>query len=862
MLLSRSILLILSLVFAGTIVAQKREKMDFMLQAYLSWDHAPDAEVDLYIHGPAEGVANAVRAEGGRVKMSMDKLVSVRMPVDRVRALAQYPAVQSFEFSFEKGQLMNDSMRVKNHINEIQQGLFPLAQGYDGEGVIMGIIDSGMDWQHPDLRDENGNTRVLKYWDQTLAVNGQTPQPYGYGQVWDSTQINAGLMTSVDQPQYYGHGTTVTGTAAGNGLANGRHKGVAPRSDMIIVSSRFSGNFRASVADAVKFIFDEAAALGRPVVINASLGTYLGSHDGKDASALFIDQMLEERGGRVMVAAAGNSNAFTPYHLRTEVGADTTFTWFLRNNGSAFGYPAAFMEVWADVADLQNVQYSVGADRVAPLIYRGRTPFHNIADNLGTVITDTLRSFSGNRLGVVQYFAAQRGDQYQLQVLIAQPDSGNAVRFRFNTTGSGAFDCWGSAQHGLSNLLSTDLPSVQAFPAMVNYVIPDNDQHIVDSWACSPKVVAVANYFNETSYINSLGDQLTIPGTEGDMTLTSSKGPARNGLQKPDVAASGDITFSAAPLDWIATLVGSNDPRLAEGGMHLRNGGTSMASPVVAGLAALYLQRCPNAPYGEVIAAIHATARGDGFTGAVPNKSWGYGKLDGFAALVTSTQAELSGPEGYCANGSALVEGPVGMDSYTWSSGSTQPSISVNNGSPFSLMVESASGCTAWSDTVQLVEFPLPLLPQITVFGNELSSTVATSYQWSLNGMPVEGATDQMLVAPASGEYTVTISDANGCEATSDPVQVIITGVDGIGSDGFALWPTIAQDGITVRVPASGSNTAHITVLDAAGREVMQRTVAPGTSYRLSISALAPGVYHLQVKDGSAAYSERFVKQR
>lgn len=862
MLTFRTFLLVASLGLSGSVAAQQREKMDFMLQTYLNRDHAADAEVDLYIHGPSDLVADAVRAEGGRVKMAMDKLSSVRIGVDRVRALAQYPAVRSFEFSFEKGQLLNDSMRVKNRINEIQQGLAPLPQGYDGEGVIMGIIDSGMDWQHPDLLDENGNTRVLKYWDQTLAVNGQTPQPYGYGQVWDSTQINSGLMTSVDQPQYFGHGTTVTGTAAGNGLANGRHKGVAPRSDMIIVSSRFSGNFRAAVADAVKFICDEAEALGRPVVINASLGTYLGSHDGKDASALFIDQLLEERGGRVMVAAAGNSNGFAPYHLRTEVGPDTTFTWFLRNGNSAFGYPSAFMEVWADVADLQNVQYSVGADRVTPLIYRGRTPFHNIAENLGSVITDTLFSFSGNRLGVVQYFAAQRGDQYQLQVLIAQPDSGNTVRFRFNTTGSGAFDCWGSSQFGISNLLATGLPTVQAFPAMANYVLPDNDQHIVDSWACSPKVLAVANYFNETSYTNSLGDQITIPGTEGAMTFTSSKGPARTGLQKPDVAASGDITFSAAPLDWIATLVGSNDPRLAEGGMHLRNGGTSMASPVVAGLAALYLQRCPEAPYSEVMAAIHATARADAFTGAVPNNSWGFGKLDGYAALIKSTQAPLTAPEGYCAEGSTIVEGPEGMASYTWSNGSTQPSISVDNGSPFSLVVETPSGCTAWSDTLQLTEFPLPSQPLIDVNGAELTSTAATSYQWSLNGAQLDGATEQVLDAPASGQYAVTIGDSNGCTATSTTVQVIVTAIEGPSAEGFALWPTIASGSIMVRIPASGSKAVRISVLDASGSTVMWRSAAPGATQELAITTLAPGIYLLRVEDDLLRYTARFIKQR
>ena len=96
--------------------------------------------------------------------------------------------------------VLNDSMRVKNHITPIHAGLPPLPSGYDGTGVVMGIIDSGMDWQHGDFKSADGTTRILKYWDQTLPINGQTPQPYNYGQVWTSAQINAGMMTSIDQP--------------------------------------------------------------------------------------------------------------------------------------------------------------------------------------------------------------------------------------------------------------------------------------------------------------------------------------------------------------------------------------------------------------------------------------------------------------------------------------------------------------------------------------------------------------------------------------------------------------------------------------------------------------------------------------
>lgn len=838
--------------------AQQKVKMDLQLQSYLRMPHPPGEEVHLYVHGDAGEVGRAVHLVGGAVKMAMPGLVAARVPVERMHELAAHDAVRSFEFSLDPGLALNDSMRVKNRINEIHQGLAPLPEGYDGEGVLIGIIDSGMDWRHPDFRDEQGRTRVLKYWDQTLPVNAQTPQPYNYGQVWDSTQINAGLMTSVDQPQWFGHGSTVTGTAAGNGLANGRHKGVAPRSDMLIVSARFSGNFRASVADAVKYICDEAEALGRPVVINASLGTYLGSHDGLDASALFIDQLLQARPGRVLVCAAGNSNNFTPYHLRTEVGADTTFTWFQRNNNSGLGFPAVFFEAWADVADLQNVQYAIGADRNSPLRFRGRTPFHTIAENLGTVLVDTLFSLNGNRLGVVQFFAAQRGGQYQLQVLLAQPDSGT-YRFRFMTTGSGRFDVWSSQQLGTSTMINS-IPSPSTFPAIVNYVLPDNDQHMVDSWACSPHVLTVANYYNEVTYINSLGNEITVPGTEGDIAVTSSKGPSRTGLMKPDLAATGDITFSAAPLDWIAQLVSTNDPRLSEGGMHLRNGGTSMASPVVTGAAALYLQRCPNATHTEVIEAIRSTVRSDAFTGAVPNTRWGFGKLDAYAAVVRSTRAAITGPQGACAGTEAVFQGPAGMSSYAWSNGSTSASTVLLPPAEVSLQVERPSGCTAWSDTLQVEAWPVPATPAVNADATLLSTApTADAIQWFYNGQPIPGADQAEWEAEATGEYTVTVTNSFGCVAESDAVLVLITALDEHATDRVVAWPSPAAEVLWVQLPDTGDGQGELWVIDASGRMVRTQRAVPGTQ-ALDLQGLSSGVYTLMARWGDRRVQVRFVK--
>src|SRR5690606_26480683 len=97
--------------------------------------------------------------------------------------------------------------------------------------------------------------------------------------------------------------------------------------------------------DAIDFIFTKAAALGKPAVVNLSLGDYFGSHDGLDAPTLFTDQLLEESPGRAIVAAAGNSGNLGNYHLAYDIPeADTAFTWFKYNSSAQ----AVYFELWAD----------------------------------------------------------------------------------------------------------------------------------------------------------------------------------------------------------------------------------------------------------------------------------------------------------------------------------------------------------------------------------------------------------------------------------------------------------------------------------------------------------------------------------
>src|SRR5690606_35131941 len=214
----------------------------------------------------------------------------------------------------------------------VHLGASPLPQAYLGDDVILGFIDTGIELAHPDFQNEDGTTRVIALWDQTQSENipFRIPEPYGYGQEWNAEDIDLGITGHDDQASFYGHGSTVAGVGASNGNATGQFTGVAPNADIIMISSDFDHpNWSSTVADAVDFIFAKAAALGKPAVVNLSLGDYFGSHDGLDAPTLFTDQLLEESTGRAIVAAAGNSGNLGNYHLAYDIPeADTAFTWF------------------------------------------------------------------------------------------------------------------------------------------------------------------------------------------------------------------------------------------------------------------------------------------------------------------------------------------------------------------------------------------------------------------------------------------------------------------------------------------------------------------------------------------------------
>ncbi len=601
------------------------------------------ADAEGFVHLLAQGdpiqISQVAESLGGTLKYAIDDRCALRVPSNRWRELLGNPAIQRLDGSGASVQALADVMLVNSRVDSVHGGFAPLPHAFDGEGVVVGLVDLGVDYTHPDFQDAAGHTRIKFIWDQILADDGSAPAPYGYGQECDSAGIESGSCNHIDPTLSYSHGSGVTGIAAGNGMATGQYIGVAPKADIIAVNLSFNQSFLSNVVDAIRYIFDKADALGKPCVINTSVGTYLGSHDGQDLSAQMIDAMLSERSGRVVVAAVGNAGDRI-HHLGYEASSDTAFTWFRYE--SSLG--AAYLQAWIDTADAADWFFAIGADQPSNWSFRGRSPWYNLTTDLdmssGVDSLEYALYNGANRLGFLKSWVTRQGPAYLVEVAVF-PDS-TSLRWRLETAGSGRMDAWTDPNvTGTSYLFrGVDLPSAILMPDIVRYREPDLMQTLVSSWQCSDKVITVGSYYNRNTMLNYYGANPPISGTPETRILSSSNGPTRNGLIKPDVSASGQWVVASGSTNMTNWLIGLGAANyMGIGGLHYLQGGTSFSSPIVAGIAALYLQRYPDADWQAVKDAILQGARTDSFTGTeLPDNQWGYGKVNAFASLQVPNQ--------------------------------------------------------------------------------------------------------------------------------------------------------------------------------------------------------------------------------
>lgn len=795
-------LLLFTLCLSTFTASVAQSKMNFALAKKVQETQNRDLVVDVFIQGNIEIIKELVTSTGGTFKYSAGNIAAVSITIQQLAAIITNKAVRRIEAYPPTIYPFNDSSNLQTNVLPVHAGTAPLRpQGYFGDNVVLGFIDTGIDITHPDFIDALGHTRIKYIWDhKATPVSPPTVPSYTYGIEWDSTAIQNGLCTHVDNPAFTGHGTHVVGRAAGNGLATGQYLGAAPNVDIIMVALDFTATARATaVTDAIQYIYAKALAAGKPCVINGSFGSDFGSHDGYDLESQMISALIDQNPGQAFVAAAGNSGN-KAFHLSYTVTADTNFTLFAKAGSGVY------LQMWADTNDFKNVDFAIGADQIVPThSFRGRTAFHSIATMpVGVVVDDTVWN-NGNRIGKMQMFLDSSAipGVYSLDIQLV-PDTA-AYYWRLTTKGSGTFDLWNfNNSTGVATAIigyqGTGLPSLATMPDSIYYKQPDKNKTISTGFQCLDNVIAVANYTDRKSYTQYNGtpcaDATCNTVVPGKRVISSAIGPTRDGRIKPDIAAPGDMALAAAEVNYRNGLIGSgNTVTLGQGGMHNRNGGSSHASPAVAGIAALYLQKNPTATAAQVKNAIISCTIQDEWTGCLlPDNYWGYGKVNAFGALTeiltTTHPRDTSVCEGSNATFTAVASG-TGL-SYQWVIEQNDTCVNLNNVAPYSgvttntltitgvtsalsgsqyrCIASNAYACDITSDSAILSVNPLPTVTATSsastvCAGDMLTLTGAGATTYTLTGGAVSGTPFVSPAVPTT--YTVIGTDGNGCKDTT-----------------------------------------------------------------------------------------------
>ena len=521
-----------------------------------------------------------------------------------------------------------DRVRVETGVDQAVAAL-----GVSGAGVIVAILDRGIDWESNDFRNDDGTTRIAYIFDLSDdAGAGDVDNPYGRGTIYTRQQIDRALAggAPLATGDAVGHGTTTTGIAAGNGRnsPDRKYRGVAPDATIIAVKvvagAPAHGNEPAepvffdgaAIPVAIDFVVDKARELSMPVVMLLNLGSIGGPTDGTSALARKIDETVgPDHPGVVFVTGTGDDGV--PSKTQNRAAGD------LPNGGTldlrfALDNGAGDLEVWYD----QNEEFSVSID--TPMGMLGPYP-----DSQWGTVAAGVHVYSGPDGG---HYGSTNGKRL-LFIRFDGPSGTGDYILRLDRVA-------GSIRSGVRFDASLNTPFGES-GRFLNHVTPGS----IWDGATAFRNVAPNSYVIRTEWtdIDGVERRLVDEGDVGELWTGSSVGPTVDGRIGVDVSAPGDrVVATYAPgSHWASLRYLLIDDG---GGLYGLAGAVSAAAPVVTGIVALMLEVDPTLDAASVKRVLQETARTDGFTGQTPNTLWGHGKVDAFAALMAVRRESMVEP--------------------------------------------------------------------------------------------------------------------------------------------------------------------------------------------------------------------------
>ncbi|MCD7856053.1 MAG: S8 family serine peptidase [Clostridiales bacterium] len=498
----------------------------------------------------------------------------VVIPYGRLGELAYDSQVEYLEPA-RNLEYMLETAADESCITSVREGIDGY-EGLEGQGIILGVIDSGIDFAHRDFLDEQGNSRILYIWDlsdesERLSGSLNSGREYNNAEINEILRTSDGSLSSADP---LGHGTAVAGVMGGNGAeSGGRFAGAAPKGEFVFVKLGVSRPIvTVDIMRGINYIARKSRELSMPAVINISYGTSNGSHKGSSLFEAYINSVADT--GMLVIAAAAGNEGDAAHHYRGRVtngeSLDVKF-----NVSSELAY--VYLSLWKDFVDKVN--------------YELVSPDGEISE---TAVYDEVY-FRGEISGVRVGVDLGRPSPYSLRQEV--------FIFLGNANGTEA------------------LPQGQWTLRMTGVQVVNG---VFDVWLPTNALSGEETYF----YGSDREITVTLPGT----AIKALTVGAFNGVTGEAADFSG-IGFNADDVvkpDILAPGVGVVAPK--SGGGYDSYSGTSLASPIAAGAAALLIQwgvLRGNDPfmYGQRLKAFLrlGAIRDEGR--AYPNSRYGYGRL-------------------------------------------------------------------------------------------------------------------------------------------------------------------------------------------------------------------------------------------
>jgi hypothetical protein len=542
-----------------------------------------------------------------------------------------------------------------------------------GDGVLVGIADTGIDVTHPDFIDATGHTRVAWLIDMSTKPIGKYPDlEKKYGVLDDSGNVVSGAVLAAADIDLYlqtktvgpgdevGHGTHVSSIAAGNGGASlpvrSAYIGVAPNAGIIV--ARVTRDQTDSIVNAdlqrgAEFLFDRADFMKKPIAVNLSLGSDFGPHDGtmawEEALAAYVGP---SQPGHAIAAAAGNSGSIgeSPVHQSASVGGGSRIAIPISTEGAQNGA----LQVW--VALRAGASISVGLNGPdGPWIgpqSDGNEAGKNTSGYNAAVINGSSAAMSpvptASSGAVVVITGKWPAGQYEVTI----EGDGTADLY---LEGTGDVTIGGNAgfltpvREGTINLPATN-PSIIGVGCTINKAKWLSIDGTTETEGV-PVLDPAGGYLEPDP--NDPGYPLERASAVGDICWFSSAGPTLTGVPKPEIAAPGGIVVAAMSSE---ALPGTADSIFstqcpskngADAGIlclqvdakHAVSQGTSMSAPMVAGTIALLLEHDPTLTQDKIVGLLQAGAHP--FRGSAPfDDQSGPGELDVKGALDALLQSQ------------------------------------------------------------------------------------------------------------------------------------------------------------------------------------------------------------------------------